>query len=116
MRRILEGLILVMAASFIVVSAGEASEGRLQPVGGGTVVIVWRNARAQEEGLALIRAGVNKSDPSRLLPFISCIVTPGTKAVTTSARIFFSTDEIQVVEGKHAGCRGSVPLEVFKRE
>lgn len=27
---------------------------------------------------ALIRAGVNKSNPSVLLPFIACIVAPGT--------------------------------------
>ncbi len=46
------------------------SEGRLQPRAGATVVIVWRNAKAQDEGAALIRAGVNKSDPSRRSPFI----------------------------------------------
>ena len=71
-------------------------------------------AKAQDEGAALIRAGVNKRDPSRLLRFIACIVPPGTKAVTTTARIF--SHDIRVIEGEHDGCVGNVPTEVFKRE
>jgi hypothetical protein len=108
------GTVLSLVAGVGAVSPGEASEGRLHPAGGAKVVIVWRNAKAQDEGTALIRAGVNKTDPSRLLPFIACIVPPGTKAVTTTPRIF--SHDIKVVEGEHTGCVGNVPTEVFKRQ
>jgi hypothetical protein len=113
MKRRLAVTLLGLAATVSTVTPGEASEGRLQPVGGAKVVIVWRNAKAQDEGAALIRAGVNTSDPARLLPFIACNVAPGTKAVTTTARIF--RHDIKVVEGEHSGCVGNVPTEVFKR-
>ena len=107
----------ILAIAVVVLLAGpsDAADGRLQPVGSGAVVVVWRNAKAQDEGSALIRAGVNKRDPARLVPFIACIVPPGTRAVTIIARIVFSHD-IRVVEGEHAGCVGSVPLEAFKRD
>ena len=94
---------------------GAAFEGRLQPTDGGTVVIVWRDVKAQDEGLALIRAGVNTSDPSRLVPFISCVVPPGTKAVGISTTFFLNYD-VKVLTGEHFGCRGSVRTEVFKKE
>ena len=114
MKRGLGWIALVVAVSLGIVAGTEASEGRLRPVGGASVVVVWRNAKAQDEGAALIRAGVNKSDPSRLLPFIACIVAPGTKAVTTTARIF--SHDVRVIEGEHSGCVGNVPTEVFRRE
>ena len=101
-----------MTTVFLGWSAAEALEGRLQPVGTAAVVIVWRTAKAQDEGAALIRAGVNKTDPSRLMPLIACIVPAGTRAVTTTARIF--SHDVRVVEGPHAGCTGNVPSEAFK--
>jgi hypothetical protein len=103
-----------IATLFLVAPAAEAIEGRLQPIGTATVAIVWRNAKAQDEGVALIRAGVNRTDPARLLPFIACIVGPGTKAVTTTARIF--SHDVRVVEGPHSGCLGNVPSEAFKTQ
>jgi hypothetical protein len=114
MKRALGWIVLVVTLSLAAVPAALASEGRLRPAGNAQVVVVWRNAKAQDEGAALIRAGVNKSDPSRLLPFIACIVAPGTKAVTTTARIF--SHDIRVIEGEHSGCVGNVPTEVFRRE
>jgi hypothetical protein len=103
------------SAAHTAVIPGAAFEGRLQPTDGGAVVIVWRDVKAQDEGLALIRAGVNTSDPSRLVPFISCVVPPGTKAVGISTTFFLNYD-VKVLTGEHFGCRGSVRTEVFKKE
>jgi hypothetical protein len=113
MRHLITLTRLVMAISLVGPAVSEVSEGRLQAVDGATIIVVWRDAPAQDEGLALIRAGVNKIDPSRLLPFIACIVAPGTRAVGTRVDFFLSY-RITVLDGTHAGCRGVVRGEVFK--
>jgi hypothetical protein len=61
-------------------------------------VIVWRNEKAHEEALALIRAGVHKNNPALLVPLIACAPVAGTRAVTTSVGVL--THDIIVVEGK----------------
>lgn len=89
-----------------------ALDGRLQ--NDGKTVIVWRDAKAHDEGLSLIRAGVNKTNPALLLPLVACVVASGTRAVTTSAGMF--THDIIVVEGKNSGCRGNIPTEALKTQ
>jgi hypothetical protein len=103
---------VVVAASLALPTAALALDGRLQD-GTSKTVIVWRNEKAHEEALALIRAGVHKSNPALLVPLIACAPVAGTRAVTTSAGML--THDIIIVEGKDSGCRGNIPVEVLQR-
>ncbi len=86
------------------------AEGQLCMPSGGNVV-VWRDQDAHENGLALIRRGMHTTNPALFLPLISCIVPSGTRAVTADAVLM--AQDILVVGGRHAGYRGSVPVESF---
>ncbi len=91
-------------------SAG-ITEGQLRMPSGGNVVI-WRDRDAHEKGLSLIQRGMHTTNPALFLPLISCIVPSGTPAVTADA--VFRAQDILVVGGRHAGYRGSVPVESFR--
>jgi hypothetical protein len=103
---------LALVAASLWCAPAAAAEGRLQPLGGAKVVVVWKSADAHSEGLELIRAGVHRTSPALLAPLIACLVEQGTRAVTTD--FGFVTHEILVVEGAHGGCRANVPVEALE--
>jgi hypothetical protein len=104
--------VLFAAVFASLVTAAFGMDGQLVGQGGASTVIIWKDKTSHEEGLSLISAGVHKTNPALLVRLISCIVPSGTRAITTSAG--FMTHDIMVVEGEHSGCRGNVPMEVFK--
>ncbi|WP_159718751.1 hypothetical protein [Geminicoccus flavidas] len=89
-----------------------AANGRLVPMGGMSVVIVWKDADAHSKGLRLIQSGAAEAKPELLSPLIACLVEPNAKAITTDAG--FATHDIMVVDGEHAGCEGNVATEAFE--
>ncbi len=102
---------LLIAAVMAVPTVALAMDGQL--VGkNDTIVLVWKNKDAHNEGLDLIIAGVHKTKPALVMRLLSCTVKSGTRAITTDAGII--THDIMVVEGKNTGCRGNVASENFK--
>jgi hypothetical protein len=100
----------VIFASFATVAFG--LDGRLVGLNGNPMVVVWKDKKSNEEAMALHDAGVDKSNPVLLMPLVACTVPSGTRAIITSAG--FATHDIMVIEGEHSGCRGNVPMEMFK--
>ena len=80
---------------------------------GGKNMIVWRNEKAHSEGVALISAGVNKTNPAVLLPLVACVVPVGDKVVVTDGGFFSST--VTVVSGLESGCRGVIANDYLRR-
>lgn len=107
-------LLLIVAALCALSTGANALEGTLQPPGKLPTVWVWRDNAAQNEALALIRAGVQNTNPELIVKHIACIVPGGTKVIITD--MGFMSHDILVVEGNNAGCRGNIPSERFKRK
>lgn len=93
-------------------SPAVALEGTLQGLGGMNMVVVWKNKDAQHEGMSLIEAGVLQSNPELVIPYVSCIVPTGTRAIITDAGL--ATHDVMVIEGESAGCKGNIPMEAWK--
>ena len=72
----------------------------------GSVVFVWRDREARENGLALAAAGTHRTRPEVLLPLLSCIVPNGSKVRVQDSGLF--TSIVFVADGQSAGCRGVV--------
>ena len=106
-RLIATGLTFVAMASPAV-----ALEGTLLGLGGMKMVVVWKSKDAQHEGMSLVQAGVLESNPELVIPYVSCIVPTGTKAIITDAG--FATHDVMVIEGENAGCKGNIPMEAWK--
>lgn len=104
----------IMAAAVLALTAGEAfaQEIRLGRAGSETV-FVWKDSDAQSEAIKLIQAGVHNSNPTLVFRLLSCMVTPGTKAIITD--MGFASHTILVTSGKESGCRGVVPMEDVSR-
>jgi hypothetical protein len=94
-------------------TTGAAAQARTLGLKGGPDVIVWRDDKAQSEGLSLIAAGVHKSNPGLIVPYIACIVPSGTPAAKVDGGFFSST--IMVTGGKESGCRGVVSNHMFAK-
>jgi hypothetical protein len=109
--------IAIVAAALLTLLSQKALAGSdavtLRGMGGNPGVIVWKNVDAHDEGLTLIRAGVHNSNPKLLLRLIACLVDNGTKAVITSGGLV--TQDILVVAGAQAGCRGNVATEETRK-
>jgi hypothetical protein len=73
---------------------------------GSSNIVVWKDEKSHSEGVRLIDAGVNKSNPALLLPLVACLVPSGTQAVVTDGGFFSSN--VTVTSGKEAGCRGTI--------
>lgn len=91
-------------------SAAHAQSGRLVTPGLSST-FVWKDVDASREAASLISAGVHETNPLLLYRLLACAVPNGTKAVVTDGGMF--SQDILVVEGEHAGCRGNVPTEFF---
>ena len=100
-------LTLVLLLVIPAVSAAQART--LVPLGGATVIIVWKNDKARSEGADLLAAGVGKSNPALLVPLVACVVPSGTQAIKTDGGFF--TSDILVTSGTHSGCRGNIANE-----
>lgn len=87
----------------------EAQTRTLASPSGAKTIIVWKNEKAHSEGVDLIAAGVNKTNPAILLPLVACVVPAGAQAVKTDGGFFSSS--ITVTSGKEAGCRGTIANE-----
>lgn len=75
----------------------------------GGSVFVWRDAEKMAEGMRLIEAGVNRTRPQMVMPLIACMVPSDTPIIITG-RPGSGSRDVLVVEGRDAGCRGTVPL------
>jgi hypothetical protein len=103
---------LILVLLMFISTGAFAVEGVLE---GNEIVVVWRDANSFNEGIGLLGAGVHRSNPSLLMPLISCIAPTGTRAIHTSFNGWLSpTQNILVIEGEHSGCRGTVGLREFK--
>lgn len=76
------------------------------------IVLVWKDAKAMDEGFALIRAGVNKTNPGLFRSLLSCPAMKGDRAVILDRGV--ATHTIMIVDGPRAGCRGDVAVEDVK--
>jgi hypothetical protein len=71
---------------------------------------VWIDYEAMKGADRLINAGVSGWDPSRLLPFLSCVAEPGTEITVTATHAFYGYAEVVVASQK---CAGVVHLEAI---
>ncbi|MDO9499018.1 hypothetical protein [Falsiroseomonas sp.] len=76
-------------------------------------LLIWRDSNAQSEGLRLINAGVNRTQPQMIVRLLSCVVASGSQIVVTDGGFFSST--VLVVSGRETGCRGVVANERISR-
>lgn len=107
-------LTLLGASLVLIAPAGAQAQARplTRPDGTKGAVIIWRSDKAHDEGVKLIGAGVNKSNPAVLLPLVACAPAAGDQVVVTDGGFFSST--VTVISGKQAGCRGVVENEYLK--
>jgi hypothetical protein len=78
----------------------------VRPDGAGGSIIIWKNEKAHSEGVKLIGAGINKTNPALLMPLLACLVPVGAQAVVTDGGFFSSN--VTIVSGNEAGCRGVI--------
>jgi hypothetical protein len=77
----------------------------LVPFGTMTAIIVWRTAEAMQDGIALAKANAPAIE---VFPLVSCIAESGAKVVIVEHGAWDKHYVINVTEGPHAGCRGTV--------
>jgi len=85
---------------------------RVVGLNGSDTVFVWRDKNSHDEALNLINAGVHRTKPELLLPLLACVVASGTAAIVTDGG--FITQDVMIVSGENAGCRGNIPTESLK--
>ena len=71
-------LIIALALLLSLATSALGAEGVLIATTGQTKIPVWRSAQAQDDGQALLRS---KVDAALVMPLLSCIAEPGTRAV-----------------------------------
>ena len=81
------------------------SAATLVPFGTMTAIIVWRTPEAMQDGIALARANAPAIE---VYPLVSCIAEAGTKIVIVDHGEWDKHYVINVTDGPHAGCRGTV--------
>lgn len=86
-----------------------AQQRTIKAFNGSDIAFVWKDGDAMSKGFDLIRAGVHKTNPALLLPFIACIVHAGDHIVITD--FGFGSSTIMVVDGNSAGCQGDLQTE-----
>ena len=72
-------------------------------------VYVWTSRDALHEAYNLIRAKVHETNIDLLIPLLSCVVEPGTRAAVTKDSASILT--IVILNGPYEGCRGVIALE-----
>ena len=77
----------------------------LVPFGTMTAIIVWRTPEAMQDGIALARANAAAIE---VFPLVSCIAESGAKVVIVEYGEWDKHYVVNVTEGPHAGCRGTV--------
>jgi hypothetical protein len=77
----------------------------LVPFGTMTAIIVWRTPEAMQDGIALAKANAPAIE---VFPLVSCIAESGAKVVIVEHGAWDKHYVINVTEGPHAGCRGTV--------
>jgi tetratricopeptide (TPR) repeat protein len=80
----------------------------------GTAIIIWRDEKALHEGMAMFRAGMNRTNPGLVMPLITCVADIGTPIVVTDRG--FMTSEVVVASGPHTGCKGLIVSEEISKE
>jgi hypothetical protein len=106
-------LLLVGLVATVLVSPALAEDGTLVNPEGADVV-VWKDRKARNEGLELMRTGVHRGRPEALRSLVACTVPVGTKVSLLDSGAMISHD-IEVTSGEAAGCRGNVPADSFQR-
>ena len=81
------------------------SAATLVPFGTMTAIIVWRTPEAMQDGIALARANAPAIE---VYPLVSCIAEAGAKIVIVDHGEWDKHYVINVTDGPHAGCRGTV--------
>lgn len=76
---------------------------------GASDVKVWRDQNAFREGIQLINAGVQNSNPTLISKLLRCQPDPGDRAVIVDRSGGSAT--VTVIDGDNAGCRGVVAIE-----
>lgn len=76
----------------------------------GSKVGVWIDYEAMKGADRLIHAGVNSWDPIRLLPFVACVVDPGTQITVTGLHAFYGYADVVVTS---RNCAGVVHLDAI---
>ncbi len=109
MRHVVVLFVVVVVAAALPTSA-LAVDGVLS---GAAEIFVWRDKRAMEDGMDLIRAGAHTSNPGSVARLLACIVKAGTRATYKAGGLEYR--EVLVLDGTSAGCRGVVPAALFKR-
>ncbi len=99
---------LIVVATLAVI-ANPAASMTLTSNDGGKVG-VWIDYEAMKGADRLIHAGVNRWDPIRLLPFVACIVDPGTEITVTGLHAFYGYAEVVVAS---QNCAGVVHLQAI---
>jgi len=105
-------MMIVAAALPLLLGPALAQERQLGRSGMSNV-FVWKDSEAHSEAISLIQAGVNSTNPALIMRLLSCIATPGDKAVVVDGGFFSST--VLVTSGKQAGCRGVIANEDLGR-
>ena len=80
----------------------------------GPEVIVWKDRKARNEGLELMRTGAHRNRADALAALVACRVPVGTKASLVDTGAMISHD-VEITSGEAAGCRGNVPAEFLQR-
>jgi len=106
-------LILVTAALSSIALASPVSAQITGVLTGASDIYVWKDARAQDDGFALIKAGTHKTNPNAVIRLMACMVPDGTRAALRNPGL--SAHEVLILDGKAAGCAGTVPPGLFKR-
>ena len=101
-------LAFLVAAAMITPASAENTK-RLKAAPGASVVFVWNDESAQDEGIRIIQAG---GELQLLIPLLACLARPGESAVIRD--FGFLTSDITVINGEHAGCRGNVATEYLE--
>jgi hypothetical protein len=103
-------LIIALALLLSLASSALAAEGVLVATTGQTKIPVWRSAQAQDDGQALLRS---KADAALVMPLLSCIAEPGTRAVIAGQDPGLYRRPVILLNGPAKGCRGIVAKENF---
>lgn len=106
-------------AGFLVPAGAQTGRGYLLAQGA-PFVALSRTVISFDEGMRLMKAGVQKTNPKlfarEMTRGAACVVPNGTPAVvmhTVRSPDGWEVREVLVVEGERSGCRGYVPLNFW---
>jgi len=107
MKRIVKSLAVTACALAICSSASMAAVTKLKS--NGEVVPIYIDEQALKEAYRYIDFGLAARDPSRVYPYLACIVDVGTEVRITDITFFSHIFTVRVMSGPEAGkCAGTV--------